>query len=233
MSALDSEPDPLVVPLSLDGTESLVFDVGEGGAGWASYRSPALDERDAVVFVRFAHEGTTRDPAIELRELHVSADSGTAVFNSPLLRTIPIGRMTAAVNRPSVVAQLRPLMPSSVLFSSGLPGSGLVLWTLPPRREDAALTLPDVKVNDDYGRGRKPDDFYRHVAELYLLVASVSNSPARDLAAENGVPVTTVHRWLKEARVRGHLKLPTGEARRRPSRAKDNASTATGGRVVL
>jgi hypothetical protein len=53
-------------------------------------------------------------------------------------------------------------------------------------------------------RGR-PDRFYREVAEVYLDYAQVSHRPAADLASTHQVPVTTAHRWVKEARRRGFL----------------------------
>jgi hypothetical protein len=64
----------------------------------------------------------------------------------------------------------------------------------------------------DPGTRRKPDKFYAHVAEVYLAQASISDRPAKDLAeANDGLPVSTVHRWLKEARNRGLLRLPASK----------------------
>lgn len=53
--------------------------------------------------------------------------------------------------------------------------------------------------------GTDPDGFYRRVADRYAELVITTNAPARDIAAESGVPVTTVHRWIREARRRGHL----------------------------
>ncbi len=62
--------------------------------------------------------------------------------------------------------------------------------------------------------GPSPSDaFYRQVATEYLLRAGETRAPAAALASEAGVPVGTVHRWVREARRRGHL--PAG----RPGRA--------------
>lgn len=49
------------------------------------------------------------------------------------------------------------------------------------------------------------DDFYLRVAEAYSSAAETSGRPAAVLAEENDVPVGTVHRWVREARRRGHL----------------------------
>jgi len=58
------------------------------------------------------------------------------------------------------------------------------------------LTRPD---------GTDPDGFSRQVAAAYADAALRTSAPAKRLADEAGVPVTTVHRWVREARQRGHL----------------------------
>jgi len=54
------------------------------------------------------------------------------------------------------------------------------------------------------GRGRS-DDFYAHVAAVYRQLVTETHEPAAHLARANNVPKTTAHRWIKEARSRGHL----------------------------
>ncbi len=49
------------------------------------------------------------------------------------------------------------------------------------------------------GAVRKSDEFYR------LVASELARSTAPDLASSTSVPVTTVHRWTKEARRRGLL----------------------------
>jgi hypothetical protein len=61
--------------------------------------------------------------------------------------------------------------------------------------------------------GAKSDGFYRQVASVYGALAATSNRPAVELAEANGVPVTTAHRWINEARRRGFL--PPGQKGRR------------------
>jgi hypothetical protein len=54
--------------------------------------------------------------------------------------------------------------------------------------------------------GRKrPDAFYARVAEIYGDLAKETDAPATVMAEANDVPVSTVHRWVKEARRRGLL----------------------------
>jgi hypothetical protein len=51
------------------------------------------------------------------------------------------------------------------------------------------------------------------VASVYSALAASSNRPAVELAESNDVPLTTAHRWMKEARRRGFL--PPGQKGRR------------------
>jgi hypothetical protein len=55
--------------------------------------------------------------------------------------------------------------------------------------------------------------FYKRVADVYRELVGWTNRPAVELAEANGVPVTTAHRWVKEARRRGFL--PPGQKGRR------------------
>lgn len=50
-----------------------------------------------------------------------------------------------------------------------------------------------------------PESFYRLVAQAYGEYSRDSKAPAVAIAAEADVPVTTVHRWVREARRRGYL----------------------------
>lgn len=58
------------------------------------------------------------------------------------------------------------------------------------------LTRPD---------GSDPDDFSRRLAAAYNALVVTTSKPAKVIAEEAGVPVGTVHRWIREARQRGHL----------------------------
>ena len=69
-----------------------------------------------------------------------------------------------------------------------------------------------LKVPSTY---RKPDVFYRQVADVFAYLSTVSTKPAVELAAANNVEVTSIHGWVKEARRRGFL--PAGERSRRDS----------------
>lgn len=65
-----------------------------------------------------------------------------------------------------------------------------------------ALELPPRLGRPD---GSDPEAFYRRVAEAYSHYAEQTKAPAKAIADEAEVPVTTVHRWIREARQRGFL----------------------------
>lgn len=115
------------------------------------------------------------------------------------LRGISLPRIEAALNRPSApdpgsgdddglaIAELRRR-------------SGLLAEKRRGERE-AGMTRGVLRRPD----GSDPETFYRAVAAAYGDYAYESRAPARALAAEADVPVTTVHRWVREARRRGFL----------------------------
>src|SRR5690349_2123810 len=129
----DTQPEPLVVPLSTDGSESLTFDVG-GISGWAAYHSGETERRGLMVRLRVTPASADQDAPIEMRELRVAAGEG-AIFNSGLLRTIPFPRIIAAINRPTIAEQIRPfLAPYNSITTDAEPGSGQWAYALPPRK---------------------------------------------------------------------------------------------------
>lgn len=52
---------------------------------------------------------------------------------------------------------------------------------------------------------RYPDRFYDRVAAAYQRAIDERVAPAQTIADASDVPVTTVHRWIREARRRGFL----------------------------
>jgi hypothetical protein len=113
---------------------------------------------------------------------------------SELLRSIPVGRIEAAANAQLTVlddaVSHAPRRRRSSRRATKQPAGGAG-WEQPGT--GGART-----------RGR-PDRFYADIAGEYLDLARSSRRPAADLAGQHQVPVTTVHRWIKEARRRGHL----------------------------
>lgn len=62
---------------------------------------------------------------------------------------------------------------------------------------DTRLNVPTSR---PYG-----DDFYKNVARVYAVLAQYEPAPAGRLAKDNGVPVSAVHRWVHQARVKKFL----------------------------
>lgn len=56
------------------------------------------------------------------------------------------------------------------------------------------------------------DDFYRAVTDRYLHLGRTTSKIGLAIATESGVPVTTAHRWIAEARRRGLLTVRWTEA---------------------
>lgn len=185
--------------------EGLSFAPLDGdGPGWARYFSPEMRTSNLVVLMRIGfprnHEPGSwddRSSPLVIREIQLAAGEITATF----LRKLPIERIGLAVNHPMHHRQLSRYVNRMTFVS--VPPSGLWRDSLPeiPRPENPDL---EIAVPGDV-RKRRPDEFYYKVADAYLWLAARSQSPARDLASKNNVPVTTVHRWVKEARARGLL----------------------------
>ena len=199
-------PQPYVVPLSPDGRECLAMPASSS-EGWARYFSDAT--QDALVFVRLAKQSTADDAPIEVRELRVTAQRGVD-FESQLVRAIPFRRIEAAVNRPQHRGDLEALVESDHVFWTERPAAEQALMDL-RRPSERRVQAPRLKLKIPTTR-RKPDDFYAQVADRFLWLAATTDGPAEKLAGANGVNVSTVHRWVKEARARGLLRTPTRQS---------------------
>jgi transposase-like protein len=181
------------------------------------------------------------------------------------LRDLPLGQWEATLNAPDVAAgigeQLRASAPQGLselrekfqppepMRSFGDAGATnrdlIVLVSTVDSDPPTWAVEPQLKL--DIPRERKrPDGFYRQVAEAYSWLAGRSRHPASDLARENEVGTTTVHRWVKEARRRGLLgpgrRIVSGQGVAMSSSRvfgeggvvhPDTATTATGGVVPL
>lgn len=110
-------------------------------------------------------------------ELWLSTDEGVS---SGMLRAVPITALEALLNHSSYRGALT---------------EEPRLFNLRPRR--AVLTAPSKRPYSDA--------FFKKVADVYLRHLQDGEKPAPAMAAAAGVPVTTIHGWVKEARRRGHL----------------------------
>ena len=122
--------------------------------------------------------------------ISVTCDSGV---DGELLRKIPLGRIEALLNA------------DSSLLDRYIDGKQKArsLEETHQRLDDFAekhiykLSIPST--------GKYPDEFYKHVADAWQLLASQGSPPAKRLAVVNNVPESTTNRWAKEARRRGFL----------------------------
>jgi hypothetical protein len=171
--------------------------------GWV--RATIDDEPPFYVRVRPNERG--RLEVIELRlEPGGPIDSNT-------LRRVQLARVEAQVNaagfREHIIAGLD--LPATMDFDRKYATAGAhldqrVTTTATGHKKVTRLQVPTTNP--------KPARFYKQIASLYTRLSADANSrPAVDLAEAAGVPVTTVHRWVREARRRGFL--PPGQRGRR------------------
>jgi hypothetical protein len=120
--------------------------------------------------------------------------------DSSTFRKLPIGRLESLANIPHLSASLARFEkeddPLSAVLSAEIGklfGATHDVQQAPPHEP---LRRPD---------GSDPEGFYRRVADAYNAALTTTSRPAPLLAAEAGVPVATVRRWILEARRRGML----------------------------
>jgi hypothetical protein len=153
------------------------------------------------MFVRLEESGTGR---LEVRGLRLEGPVGTEA-----LRAVPLGRIEAAAN-----AQLGG-------WGGELPDSEDVNRrpTRPPVRtgeswdQEAAVPAPGGAVVGQRPQRGRPDAFYAELADEYRALVARTSRPAVEIAKRRDVPISTAHRWIKEARRR--RLLPPG----RPGKA--------------
>jgi hypothetical protein len=209
----DESPPGYVIPLSLDGTELLSFEPSEQ-SGWAVY-FPNLDNtRAADVFIRVGPPSMDvgGSPSVlpegvplEIREVRVVLGEA-AQLRSAVLRSIPQDRIEAAINQPKPRKVLAEYVKPAFVVAESVPGR-MGAWLFRPP-EHHGVKLPDLRLEIPDGY-RKPDEFYSTVGELFLQLAAVSTRAAQEIAEANEVKPTTVHRWIREAKARGLLVLPS------------------------
>jgi len=206
-----SDEDRIDNQLPLGPGESLLFGTaGESyGSGWATYFKQQLHPPTAPRFlVRFAL-CTDESQVYEIVEIHGLATAGA--ISGRYLRELPLGRMELVVNLPVHRAQMARFAQSrGGDLGITWPGVDLdymtevVVGKRRRRRPRMRLDIPEGN--------RKPDKFYEQVAYRWGVLQAEGAKAAAELAEANDVPVTTVYRWVKEARRRG---LMTGGERPR------------------
>lgn len=156
-----------------------------------------------MLHVRVRYDG---DDRLVITDVYMHADEITPAA----VRGMSISRLqaelTAAMHYPSgseaTILGLAASTAGVATFRDGIPEPTLAeLRARMPaaggteRPERPRLTRP----------GGDPEEFYPLVARAYFEYAPKTRAPAKEIATEAGVPVTTVHRWIREARRRGFL----------------------------
>ncbi len=132
------------------------------------------------------------DGHLVVTDVHVHGPEVTPA----LLRAIPLARIQAAtIGRPLSVWEN---------WADTLHGGTERIAELPAALA-AALTERAARERLSRPVGTFPEDFYPRVAAAYAEYAPRTKAPAKAIATEAGVPVTTAHRWVREARRLGHL----------------------------
>lgn len=177
-----------------------------GAGGWTHYGARfASGSSNPEVWVRIE---ARRDGRLEATELHARGLSPAD------LRQIPLGRIEAAVNEEGVRAEVL----ERIRRQGERAGGPLQeLRSIAPSRgerelrvlaEHEAWLAPFLGLSSILRLrprpGEKgPDWFYREIGAIYERLSATTGRPAPDLARKAGVSVSTVHRWVKEARRRG------------------------------
>jgi hypothetical protein len=156
--------------------------VEAGPAGWVTaYWRRGVGSRERVARVRFEPltNGWQRP-----KDVFVSAS---------VLDDVPLRKIELAVNATDVVTETLEKWrdkPSPVDFGSAV--------------QSALRSYSRMRLKRPSGR-KLDDDFYRGVAFSYRDAVRRGLNPAKTLAADANKPVSTVNRWIGEARERGHL----------------------------
>jgi hypothetical protein len=108
--------------------------------------------------------------------------SAKAPIDTDLWRRVPVGYLTQLANLPHN---------RGVITNTG---------HVEVRRASYRLKPPAER--------RYPDEFYGRVAAAYERAVNERQAPAQTIADVSEVPVTTVHRWVRETRRRGLLQQP-------------------------
>jgi len=183
------------------GYESRWFELGSqagdvlaGRDGWLYWRLPAIDV-DVRVHVVDGRSGYFIE-AVVVR----STTLGAAVTGTDM-RAVPLGRLSSALGQLELIdlitaassAPAAPLLDpvncspaDAVLIAAGIPS--------PERRH------PELWLFDEDRRRYDPMMFNLVLLDRFEKAARHSARPAADIATANGLPVTKVHQWLKEAR---------------------------------
>lgn len=160
-----------------------------GNDGWLLWHHPEVDEDVRARVER-------RGPSWVVTALSIGATQAGQVKASHL-RLLNLGRAEAAVSNPDH----RLLMEGEALGGHALAPSSAS--TEKAYEWARALPLPEITPNLRIAippKGQRDFLFYVTVDAVYRRASELFRGPAKAIAEANGVPVSTVHSWLKESR---------------------------------
>jgi hypothetical protein len=182
------------------------------GGGWCL----VVDDRRSRVAAESSELGQRRMPMLGLQvrfadragrlevvELHWLKASSEGAITGEDLRAVRLGQIEASANSPRIAEKIRESLGHDQELKWSQPA--ITAGHLVERLAKLVADRPRKKLRVPEGRGKYPDSFYDLVGSLYVLAASRSQPPAPFIAEMAEVPVSTVHRWIREARRRGFL----------------------------
>jgi hypothetical protein len=141
--------------------------------------------------VGFAHNERRRRLVIYQVQVNAKVEGGITVAE---WRSFPAAKVESMANTPQMY---RLLLDSE---HSDTPPAVPPTRRITPERPPPELP-PGVR--------RRPDSHYQRVADVYTFHVGNGDPPAKRMSEDWEIPITTINRWVKEARARGFL----GEAR--------------------
>ncbi len=175
--------------------------------GWELYY---VLPQNVYVRVRFAQRDSGR---LEPVATYIEGGSDDVSITGEMIRNIPFGHLESIGNGARRTELIEDIEAEGQRVSKatdtwlkvlGRGERGPGLFRIDPgtmkklKRRALRLKIPKEP--------KKPDEFYRRVADLYMaLTESGSRRPAAEIAEANkdqDVEITRVHRWIREARAR-------------------------------
>ncbi|MBX3313765.1 MAG: hypothetical protein KF906_05535 [Actinobacteria bacterium] len=189
------------------GNPRLAFDLGDelghlviGSTDWTAWQYPGRDIR-----VRIERDKTGQRFEITGIALlsHGQGLFGPAPVRVTELRDIPLVRLDAVLNNPRWNEALNAAREHGTRSGTDFsPAVDVERHPFTPR-DMVPPPADDYEIPGAANTGSRPDDFYRQVAYAWAAAVAEGHRNAASVIAEaNGVAVTTVHRWVREARRR-------------------------------
>jgi hypothetical protein len=190
----------VVLRVDVAGGSTLIVGRVEGWCEWRLHGYPDVRVRLA----RDSFRGVERLGVIAVAVGSLERGGAAVRVTGDHLRRLPMGSLERRVNEPEVervvLAALRDqdgpdLRPHRARWVEAADADVDVLRLFDVESKWDSLRL-------DVPRGRKIDGFYAAVLDAYERASGWSRSPAVEVARANDKPVPTVHRWVREAKLR-------------------------------